>query len=159
MRFKVVSEECCAAVDAARPPRVELSPGSMSQSDLGEELSRSSRIRHFSMFGVHSAAAVLRRGVLHGGGSFGVVRWPPLLTSANVRPELGDLRSCLRDMKMTTAWWSSGGGHLACSGLRWLALHGSGWSVQDIVGDNNTLEVGYMSASFWVVVAWRGGFV
>ena len=116
VRFKVVSEECCAAMDAARPPRVELSPGSMSQSDLGEELSRSSRIRHFSMFGVHSAAAVLRRGVLHGGGSFGVVRWAPLLTSANVRPELGDLQSCLRDMKMTAAWWS-GGGHLAFSGL------------------------------------------
>ena len=72
-------------------PRIELSPGSMSQSDLGEELSRSSRIRHFSMFGVHSAATVLRRGVLHGGGSFGVVRWAPLLTSANVRPELEDL--------------------------------------------------------------------
>ena len=91
MRFKVVSEDCCAAVDAARPPRIQLSPGSMSQSNLGEELSRSSRIRHFLMFGVHSTAAVLRRGVLHGGGSFGVVRWAPLLTSANVRPELKDL--------------------------------------------------------------------
>ena len=47
VRFKVVFEECCAVVDAARPPHVELSPVSMSQSDLGEELSRSSRIRHF----------------------------------------------------------------------------------------------------------------
>ena len=81
VRFKVVSEECCAAVDAARPPHVELSPGSMSQSDLGEELSRSSKIRHFfSVFGEHGAATVLRRGVLHGGGSFGVVRWTPLPT-------------------------------------------------------------------------------
>ena len=44
VRFKVVSEEWCAAVDVARPPRFELWPGSMSQSDLGEELSRSSRI-------------------------------------------------------------------------------------------------------------------
>ena len=159
VRFKVGSEECCAAVDAARPPHVELSPVSMSQSDLGEELSRSSRIRHFSMFGVYSAAAVLRRGVLHGGGSFGVVRWAPLLTSANVRLELGDLRSCLRDMKMTAAWWRSGGGHLACSGLRRLALHGSGWSVQDIVGDDGACEVGCVSASSWVVVAWRGDFL
>ena len=129
VRFKVVSEECCAAVDAARPPRVELSPGSMSQSDLGEELSRSSRIRHFSMFGVHSAAAVLRRGVLHGGGSFDVVPWAPLLTSANVRSELGDRRPCLRDMKTAAAWWRSCGGHLACSGLWRPVLHGSGWSV------------------------------
>ena len=64
-----------------------LRPGSMSQSDLGEELSRSFRIRRkFLVFGVHGAAAVLRRGVLHGGGSFGVVRWASLLTSANVRP-------------------------------------------------------------------------
>jgi hypothetical protein len=48
----------------------------------------------FRMFGVHDAAAALRRGVLHGGGSFGVVRWAPLLTSANVPPELGDRQSC-----------------------------------------------------------------
>ena len=79
------------AAGVARPPYIELSPGSMSQSNLGEELSRSSRIRQFLMFGVHSTAAVLRRGVLHGGGSFGVVRWAPLLTSANVRPELEDM--------------------------------------------------------------------
>ena len=45
MRFKVVSEEWCAAVDVARPHALELWPGSMSQSDLGEELSRSSRIQ------------------------------------------------------------------------------------------------------------------
>ena len=58
--FKVVSEEWCAAVDVARPPRVELRPGSMSQSDLGEELSQSFRIRHkFLVFGMHGAAAVL----------------------------------------------------------------------------------------------------
>jgi hypothetical protein len=44
----------------------------------------------FQIFGVHGTAAALRRGVLHGGGSFGVVRWAPLLTSANVKPELGD---------------------------------------------------------------------
>ena len=110
------------------------------------------------MFSVHGATAVLRRWVLHGGGSFGVVRWAPLLTSANVRPELGDLRSCLRDMKTTTAWRRSHGGHLACSGLRRLALHGSGWSVQDIVGDDGACEVGCVSASSWVVVAWRGVF-
>ena len=35
MLFKVVSEEWCAAVDVARPLRIELRPGSMSQSDLG----------------------------------------------------------------------------------------------------------------------------
>ena len=93
MRFKVVSEECCAVVDAARPPHVELSPGSMSQSNIGEELSRSSMIRHiFSAFGVHGAAAILRRGVLHGGGSFGAVRRAPLFTSASVWTELGDRR-------------------------------------------------------------------
>ena len=91
MRFKVVSEDCCAAVDATRPPYIELSPGSMSQSNLGEELSRSSRIRQFLMFGVRGAAAVLRRGALHGSGSVGGVRWAPLLTSANVRPELEDM--------------------------------------------------------------------
>ena len=44
VRFKVVSEECCVEVDATRPPRIELSPGSMSQFDLGEELSWSSKI-------------------------------------------------------------------------------------------------------------------
>ena len=76
----------------------------MSQSDLGEELSRSFRIRRkFLVFGVHGAAAVLRRGVLHGGGSFGVVPWAPLLTSATVRSGLGDRRPCLRDMKTTAA--------------------------------------------------------
>ena len=86
MCFKVVPEEWCAVVDVARPSCVELRPGSMSQSDLGEELSRSFRIRRkFLVFGVHGAAAVLRRGVLHGGGSFGVVRWASLLTSANAR--------------------------------------------------------------------------
>ena len=110
------------------------------------------------MFRVHSAATVLRRGVLHGGGSFGVVQWAPLLTSANIRPELGDVRSCLRDMKTTAIWWRSRGGHLACSGLRQPALHGSGWSVQDIVGDDGAHEVGCVSASSWVVVAWRGDF-
>jgi hypothetical protein len=47
VRFKVVSEEWCAAVDVARPPRVELRPRSMSQSDLGEVLSRSFRIQRF----------------------------------------------------------------------------------------------------------------
>ena len=158
MRFKVVSEECCAVVDAARPPHVELSPGSMSQSNIGEELSRSSMIRHiFSAFGVHGAAAILRRGVLHGGGSFGVVPWTPLLTSANVRSELGDRRLCLRDMKTSAAWWRSRGGHLACSGLWRPVLHGSGWSVWDIDGDDDACEVGYLSASSWVVVA-RSGF-
>ena len=35
------------------------------------------------LFGVHVAAAVLRRGALHGGGPFGVVQWASLLTSAN----------------------------------------------------------------------------
>jgi len=45
--FKVVSEEWCEAVDVARPPRVELRPRSMSQSDLGEVLSRSFRIQRF----------------------------------------------------------------------------------------------------------------
>ena len=47
MRFKVVSEEWYAAVDVARPPRVELRPRSMSQSNLGKVLSRSSRIQRF----------------------------------------------------------------------------------------------------------------
>ena len=47
MRFKVISEEWFAAVDVTRPPRVKLMLGSMSQSVLGEELSRSSRIQHF----------------------------------------------------------------------------------------------------------------
>ena len=75
MRFKVVSVEWCAAVDVARPSHVELRPGSMSQSDLSEELSRTSRIRRcFSVSGVHGVAAVLQRGVLHDGGSFGVVQ-------------------------------------------------------------------------------------
>ena len=79
------------------------------------------------MFGVHGAVVVVRRGVLHGGGSFGVVRWAPLLTSVNVRPELGDLQSCLRDMKMTAAWWSRVR-YMACSGLllAWRRLVGIG---------------------------------
>ena len=60
MCFKVVPEEWCAVVDVARPSRVELRPGSMSQSDLGEELSQSFRMRHkFLVFGMHGAAAVL----------------------------------------------------------------------------------------------------
>ena len=88
-----------------------------------------------------------------------MVRWAPLLISANVRPELGDLQSCLRDMKMTAAWRRSGGGHLACSGLRRPALHGCGWSAQDIVGDDGAREVDCMSASSWVVVAWHGDFI
>jgi len=160
VRFKVVSEVWCAAMDVARPPHIELRPRSMSQSDLGEELSRSSRIRRsFSVFGVYGATAVLRRGVLHGSGSFGVVRWAPLPTSTNVRPELGDRRSCLRDVKTTTAWWRSHGGYLACSGLQRPVLHGSGWLVWDIVGDDGACEVGYLSASSWIVVAQRGGFV
>jgi len=46
VRFKVVSEEWCAVVDVARSLRVELRSGSMSQSNLGEKLSRSSGIRH-----------------------------------------------------------------------------------------------------------------
>jgi len=46
-----------------------------------------------------------------------VVPWAPLLNSTNVRPELGDRRSYLCDMRMTTAWWRSRGGHLALSGL------------------------------------------
>ena len=63
VRFKVVSEEWCAAVDVARPPRVELRPRSMSQSDLGEELSRSFRIRRkFLVFGVHGAVVVVQPG-------------------------------------------------------------------------------------------------
>ena len=35
------------------------------------------------LFGVHVAAAVLRRGVLHGGSPFDVLWWASLLTSAN----------------------------------------------------------------------------
>ena len=104
----------CAVVDVARPPYVELRPGLMSQSDLGEE------------FGVYGAAAVLRRRVLHCGGSLGVVRWAPLLTSANVHLELGDQRSFLRDVKMTTTRWRSHGDYLACSGLWQPVLHGIG---------------------------------
>ena len=110
------------------------------------------------MFGVRGAAAVLRQGALHGSGSVGGVRWAPLLTSANVRQELGDRRSCVRDLKMTAAWWRSGGGYLACSGLRRPVLHGSGWLAWDIVGDDSAREVGRLSASSWVVV-WSGGFV
>jgi hypothetical protein len=47
VRFKMVSEEWCAAVDVARPPThaFEFRSGSMSQCDLDEELSRSFRIR------------------------------------------------------------------------------------------------------------------
>ena len=113
----------------------------------------------FSMFGVLGATVVLRRGVLHGGGSFGVVPWAPLLTSATVRSGLGDRRPCLRDMKTAAAWWRSCGGHLACSGLWRPVLHGSGWSVWDIDGDDGACEVGYLSASSWVVVARRDGFL
>ena len=61
------------------------------------------------MFGVHGAATVLRRGVLHGSGSFDVVQWAPLLTSTNARPELRDRRSCVHDLKTTAAWWRSRG--------------------------------------------------
>ena len=110
----------------------------------------------FRMFGVRGAAAVLRRGALHGSGSVGGVRWAPLLTSANVRPELGDRRSCVRDLKTTVAWWRSRGGYLACNGLRRLVLLGSGWLAWDIVGDDGAREVGRLSASSWVVV-WSGG--
>ena len=46
MHLKVVSEEWCAVVDLERSPRIELRFRSMSQSNLGEELSQSSRIRH-----------------------------------------------------------------------------------------------------------------
>ena len=45
MHLKVVSEEWCAVVDLERSPRIELRFRSMSQSNLGEELSQSSRIR------------------------------------------------------------------------------------------------------------------
>ena len=48
---------------------------------------------------------------------------------------------------------------MACSGLQRPVLHDSGWLVWDIVGDNDACEVGYLSASSWVVVAWRGDFV
>ena len=93
VRFKVVSEESCVVVDVVRLPRVELRPGSMFQSDLGEGLSQSSRIRcRFSVFRMFGTTTILRRGVLHGGGSFGVVRRAPLLTSASVWTELGDRR-------------------------------------------------------------------
>jgi len=60
MHLKVVSEEWCAVVDLERSPRIELRFRSMSQSNLGEELSQSFRIRHkFLVFGMHGAAAVL----------------------------------------------------------------------------------------------------
>ena len=91
----------------------------------------------FRMFGVRGAATVLRRGIQHRDDSFGVVLWVTLFTSANVRPELGDRRSCVRDLKTTAAWWRSGGGYLACSGLRRLVLLGSGWLAWDIVGDDD----------------------
>lgn len=109
----------------------------------------------FRLFGVHGAAAVPQRGVLHGSGSFGVVRSAPLLTCANVRLGLGDQRSCVHDLKMTAAWWGSRRGYLACSGLRRPALHGSVWLVWDSVGDDGAREVGYLSASS--VVVWSGG--
>ena len=95
---------------------------------------------------------------MHGGGSFVVVRWAPLLTSANVRPSW-KIVDRVRDQKTIVAWWRSRGGYLACSGLRQPALHGSDWSVQDIVGDDDAREVGCVSASSWVVVAWRGDFL
>ena len=71
--------------------------------------------------------------------------------------EIGD-RVC-GNLKTTAAWWRSGGGYLACSGLRRPVLLGSGWLAWDIVGDDGAREVGYMSASSWVVVTWCGGFV
>ena len=75
MRFKVVSEEWCAVVDVARTLRVELRSGSMSQSNLGEELSRSSRIRRiFGVWGAWWRSGSSARG-RHGGGSFSAVRW------------------------------------------------------------------------------------
>jgi hypothetical protein len=40
----------------------------------------------FRLLGVHGAAAVRQREVLHGGGLFDVVRWASLLTFANARP-------------------------------------------------------------------------
>ena len=52
------------------------------------------------------------------------------------------------------SWWL-----LGLHGLRRLVLHGSGWLVWDIVGDDDACEAGCLSASSWIVVARRGGFV
>jgi len=89
---------------------------------------------------------VLRRGVLHGGGLFGVVRWASLLTSANAWPWLGDRRSCVHDLKMTMTWWGSRGSYTACSGLRQLVLHGNDWLAWDIVGSDGACAEGYLYA-------------
>ena len=94
VRFKVVSEEWCAVVDVARPLRVELRFGSMSQSNLGEELSRSSRIRAWC-FG---CLMCMVRQQYFGKGSYIAVTlsvWCSPLTSTNVSPELGDRQSCV----------------------------------------------------------------
>jgi hypothetical protein len=103
----------------------------------------------FRLFGVYGAATVLRRGVLHGSGSFGVVQWAPQLTFANARPELGDRRSCVYDLKTTEAWWSRRGDDLACSGLRRPVLHGNSWLAWDIVGDDGACVVGYFRLLGW----------
>jgi len=52
------------------------------------------------------------------------------------------------------SWWL-----LGLHGLRRLVLHGSGWLVWDIGRDDGACEAGCMSASSWIVVARRGGFV
>ena len=81
------------------------------------------------MFGAHGAATDFDEGSAWRG-SFSVVWWASLLTSSNVRPELGDRRSCGHDLKTTTTWWRSRGGYLAyrlssawqqlvCVGYRW----------------------------------------
>ena len=79
------------AVDVRSPHALELRPGRCPNPTCARScLGVSGCGTVFRMFGVHGALAVLRRGVLHGGGSFGVVQWAPLLTSANVWLELGD---------------------------------------------------------------------
>ena len=75
-----------------------------------------------------------------------MVRWASLLTFANAWPWLGDRRSCVRDLKTTTAWWGSCGSYTACSGLRRLVLHGSDWLAWGIVGNDGACGEGYLSA-------------
>jgi len=77
------------------------------------------------LFGVHGAVVLPRWEAWHGGGSFGVVRWGPLLTLANAWPGFG--RSTIvctwsEDDSGIVSWWL-----LSLQRIAAAVLHGSGW--------------------------------